>query len=426
MTSRFPSRVQPATNAPVPQPEILTRSNAFSTFSMNVSDVSFKLAQASLLKGQMPDPASIRSEEFINAFNYRDPEAASGQPMAFAYERARDPFALNRDFLRFSVKTAAAGRQAGRALNVVLLLDTSGSMERADRVAIVREALRVLAAQLQPQDTVSVVTFARTAHLWADGIRGDQAGEALKKVGGITPDGGTNLEEAMNLAYQTALRHYLANGGNRVVLLTDGAANLGNVDPAVLKQKVEAERRQGIALDCFGIGWEDFNDNLLADLSGNGDGRYAFINTPEEAGTDFAVKLAGALQVAAQDVKVQVEFNPQRVTFLAADRLRHASAHQGTVPRQLGDRRRDRRAGSRQRALHGGDQAGRQRPGGDGIRALPDSRHADRERAELGRGIRQRSAGAGSGRPGDAAGGDGGGIFRMAGGESVCAAGDAG
>ena len=261
----------------------------------------------------MPDAASIRSEEFINAFDYRDPEAAAGQPVAFASERARYPFAQNRDLLRFSVKTAAAGRAADRPLNLVLLLDTSGSMERADRVAIIREAMRVLTTQLHPQDTVSVVTFARTARLWADGVAGDKAGETLDQVGGITPEGGTNLEEAMNLAYQTALRHYLANGVNRVVLLTDGAANLGNVEPSVLKQKVEAQRRQGIALDCFGIGWEDFNDDLLEQLSGNGDGRYAFINSPEEAGTEFAAKLAGALQVAAQDVKVQVEFNPQRV-----------------------------------------------------------------------------------------------------------------
>jgi Mg-chelatase subunit ChlD len=226
----------------------------------------------------------------------------------------RYPFAHNRDLLRFSVKTAAAGRQAGRALNLVLLLDTSGSMERADRVTIIREALRVLTTQLQPQDTVSVVTFARTARLWADGVSGDKAGETLSRIGGITPDGGTNLEEAMRLAYETARRHYLAGGMNRVVLLTDGAANLGTVDPAALKEKVEAQRRQGIALDCFGIGWEDFNDDLLEQLSGNGDGRYAFINSPEDAGAEFAAKLAGALQVAAQDVKVQVEFNPQRVT----------------------------------------------------------------------------------------------------------------
>jgi Mg-chelatase subunit ChlD len=302
-----------ASSAPIPLPEILTRENAFSTFSLNVSDVSFKLAAASLENGRMPDASSIRSEEFINAFDYRDPAAAAGQPVAFASERARDPFAQNRDLLRFSIKTAAAGRAADRPLNLALLLDTSGSMERADRVAIIREAMRVLTTQLHPQDVVSVVTFARTARLWADGVAGDKAGETLSQVGGITPEGGTNLEEAMRLAYETARRHYLANGINRVVLLTDGAANLGNVNAAALKQKVEAQRKQGIALDCFGIGWEDFNDDMLAELSGNGDGRYAFINSPEEAGTEFAAKLAGALQVAAQDVKVQVEFNPQRV-----------------------------------------------------------------------------------------------------------------
>lgn len=304
----------PQANAPIPQPEILTSDNAFSTFSLNVSDVSFKLAMASLEKGRMPAPASIRSEEFINAFDYHDPEPLQGEPLAFVSERARDPFAQERDFLRFSIKAAAAGRQDGRALNLVILLDTSGSMERADRVVIIREMLRVLSTQLQPHDVVSVVTFARTARLWADGIPGDEAGATLDKVGSITPEGGTNLEEAMRLAYETALRHFISGGMNRVVLLTDGAANLGNVDPQTLTQKVDAERRQGIALDCFGIGWDDYNDDLLEQLSSNGDGRYAFINSPDEAATEFAAKLAGALQVAAEDVKVQVEFNPNRVT----------------------------------------------------------------------------------------------------------------
>ncbi len=305
---------KPSTNAPIPQPEVQTSDNAFSTFSLNVSDVAFKLAAASLEKGQMPDAASVRTEEFINAFDYRDPEAPPGVPIAFAWERARYPFAHNRDLLRFSLKTAAAGRQAGRSLNLVLLLDNSGSMERADRVQIIREALRVLAGQLQPQDKLSVITFARTPRLWVDGVAGDKSGEVLDQVGGLTPQGGTNLEEAMNLAYATALRHYLAGGINRVVLLTDGAANLGNVEPEPLKQKVEAHRQQGIALDCFGIGWEGFNDDLLEVLSRNGDGRYGFINSPDEAATEFAGQLAGALQVAASDVKVQVEFNPKRVT----------------------------------------------------------------------------------------------------------------
>lgn len=303
-----------AASAPVPQPEVLTRDNAFSTFSLNVSDVSFKLAAASLEKGAMPDVATIRSEEFINAFDYRDPQPARGAPLAFAWDRARYPFAHNRDVVRFSVKTAAQGRESGKPLNIVLLLDNSGSMERADRVRIIQQSLQTLASQLKPQDKLSVVTFARTASLRVDGLTGTNALEAVKQIGVITPEGGTNLEDALDLAYRTALRHYEATAANRVVLLTDGAANLGNVEPKALKAKVEGFRKQGIALDCFGIGWEGLNDDLLEQLSRNGDGRYGFVNTPEEAASEFVGQLAGALRVAASDVKMQVEFNPRRVT----------------------------------------------------------------------------------------------------------------
>ena len=303
-----------APNPLVPQPEIQTSGNAFSTFSLNVSDVAFKLAAASLERGVMPDVSTLRTEEFINAFDYRDPEPAPGAPLALASERARYPFAQNRDVIRLSVKTAAAGRQPGKPLNVVLLLDNSGSMERADRVRIVREGLRTLSAQLTPQDKLSIVAFSRTPRLWADGVAGDKAGELTARVGEITPEGGTNLGAALDLGYKTALRHYQPGSINHVVLLTDGAANLGDVDPAALKQKVETHRKQGIALDCFGVGWEGLNDDMLEQLSRNGDGRYGFINTPEEAATNFAAQLAGALRVAASDVKVQVEWNPKRVT----------------------------------------------------------------------------------------------------------------
>ncbi len=300
--------------APVPQPEIQTTENAFSTFSLNVADVSFKLAMTSLNQNTLPDPASVRSEEFVNAFQYRDPEPAPGSSLAFAWERARYPFAHDRELLRLSLRTAAQGREPGRPLNLVLLLDNSGSMERADRVRIIQECLQVLAAQLKPTDRISVVTFARTAHLLLDGLPGNQAGQIAGRVSQLTPGGGTNLEEALNLAYATARRHFLEQGVNRVVMLTDGAANLGNVNPQALKNVVEAQRRAGIALDCFGIGWEGYNDDLLENLSRNGDGRYGFVNDSSEAATGFAGQLAGALQVAASDVKVQVEFNPRRVT----------------------------------------------------------------------------------------------------------------
>ncbi len=310
VAAKKPAPAPPA----IPQPEVSTVENAFSTFSLNVSDVSFKLAAASLEKGLMPELGSVRTEEFINAFNYHDPEPTGGSRIAFAWERARYPFAHDRDLVRFSVQTAAIGREPGKPLNIVLLLDNSGSMERADRLRIRQECLRVLASQLQPQDKVSVVSFARTARLWVDGLTGAQVKELPERVGNLTPEGGTNLEAAMDLAYQTVQKHFAPQGVNRVVLLTDGAANLGEVQPESLKKKVVSYRQQGVALDCFGIGWEGYNDDLLEALSRNGDGRYGFVNSPEAATTEFAAQLSGALKVAASDVKVQVEWNPKRVT----------------------------------------------------------------------------------------------------------------
>jgi Mg-chelatase subunit ChlD len=299
--------------APEPQPEAVTADGPFSTFSLNVTDVSFKLALASLQRGQMPQPAAVRSEEFINAFDYQDPEPSMGRRVGLVWERAQYPFAHQRDVLRIGVKTAALGREPARPLNLVLCLDSSGSMERADRVQIVREALAVLAGQLQPADQVSVIAFARTARLWVDALPGDQGDQLVQRVRELAPEGGTNLEEALHLAYATAARHHRPGSVSRVVLLTDGAANLGDVDPESLRQFVITQRKQGIALDCFGVGWEGYHDDLLETLSRNGDGRYGFLNTPEETVTGFATQLAGALQVAASDVKVQIEFNPQRV-----------------------------------------------------------------------------------------------------------------
>jgi Mg-chelatase subunit ChlD len=295
------------------RPELETAQESTSTFSLNVSDVSFKLAKAALDEGQLPGPESIRSEQFLNAFDYRDPAPYSNQPIGFYSEQAQHPFAHHRDVLRFALQTAASGRASERPMHLTILLDNSGSMERSDRREILSQALNVLSQKLTTKDRISVVSFARTARLWVDGAEGGSPVAILEKVNNLMPQGGTNIEEALNVAYEVASDHYVKDGINRVVLLTDGAANLGNVDPDVLKQKVVKERKRGIAFDCFGIGWDGLNDPLLEVLSRNGDGRYGFLNNPSDASSEFADQLAGSLNVAASDVKVQVEFNPNRV-----------------------------------------------------------------------------------------------------------------
>lgn len=309
----LPPAKKPA-SPPVLQTETPTAANAFSTFSLNVSDVSFRLAGEAVRRGAYPDSGGIRTEEFVNAQVYRDPMPRAGEAVALRQEQARHPFAHNRTLLRLSLKTAAEGRDAASPLNLVVLLDNSGSMERADRRETVAAAGAVLADNLRAGDKVSVIGFARDTRLLIDRMDGADT-RPLRELAknGVPAEGGTNLENALDAAYAQLARQTPAGGSGRVLLLTDGAANLGDADPARLAAIVETNRRQGRALDAFGIGFDGYNDTLLETLSRKGDGRYAYLNDAGEVRAELGQKLAGALRPFASDVKVQVEFNPARV-----------------------------------------------------------------------------------------------------------------
>lgn len=282
-----------------------------STFSLHVSDVSFKLAKAALEQGRWPE--TVRVEEFVNAFSYRERALAPNERIGIAMEQAAHPFLSQRNLLRVSLQTAATGRGAGVPLRLTVVLDKSGSMERIDRTRAVEEAFRVLIEQLNPGDKVTLVGFSRQPTLLADFVDGSE-GEKLLKILRETPsEGGTNVEEALRLAENKAMEHYLAGAQNRVILLTDGIANLGDAVPESLMTLVEEMREQGLAFDACGVGVEGINDDILEALTRKGDGRYYLLGSTEESGADFAKQVAGALRPAAQNVKVQLEWNPDRV-----------------------------------------------------------------------------------------------------------------
>lgn len=293
--------------------EISTANESVSTFSLHVSDASFRLAKAALERGQAPDAATIRPEEFYNAFDYGDPSPAAGEAVSCRVEQAAHPFLQQRNLVRIAMKVPAAGRGAGQPLRLTVMLDTSGSMEREDRAATVRAALTALTSLLGPDDRVTLVGFARTPTLLAEGVPGDQAAKIIELAARTPAEGGTNLEEALALAGKLAMRQKLATAQNRIVLLTDGAANLGDADPQALAKRVEALRQNGIAFDACGVVADGLDDSVLEALTRKGDGRYAVVNSPEEADANFARQLAGAFRPAAKDVKVQVHFNPARV-----------------------------------------------------------------------------------------------------------------
>ncbi len=286
---------------------------AFSTFSLHVSDVSFKLAHASLSRGQWPDAAKIRIEEFVNAIDYHDPLPSGNQRVACRVEQAIHPFLMQRNLLRVSMRTSATGRSTNTPLRLTLLLDNSGSMERPDRRQAVLRAFQTLIKQLTAADQVTLISFASTPRLLADKVPGNQGETLLKLVENLPSEGGTNIETALLLAREKAAEQQLVGAQNRIVMLTDGAVNLGNANPDSLASLVIQMRDAGIAFDAAGISAQDLNDTVLEALTRQGDGRYYLLDSAEAAGESFAAQIAGSLRPSAQNVKVQVEFNPQRV-----------------------------------------------------------------------------------------------------------------
>jgi Mg-chelatase subunit ChlD len=293
--------------------ELSAAKEAFSTFSLHVSDVSFKLALAALSQGEWPDASKIRVEEFVNAFDYRDPLPTTAEKVTCQMEQAIHPFLMQRNLLRVSMRTAATGRSGSTPLRLTLLLDNSGSMERNDRRQTLRRAFEALIQQLKPGDQVTLISFANRPRLLADRIRGDKASQLLSIIETLPSEGGTNIEAALQLAMEKATEQLDPTAEHRIVLLTDGAVNLGDANPDALSRMVTRMRDAGIAFDAAGISARDLNDEVLEALTRQGDGRYYLLDAAEAVGDGFADQIAGALRPSAKNVKVQIEFNPQRV-----------------------------------------------------------------------------------------------------------------
>ncbi|MCC7337118.1 MAG: von Willebrand factor type A domain-containing protein [Pirellulaceae bacterium] len=286
---------------------------AFSTFSLHVSDVSFKLAQAALASGKWPEAAKLRIEEFVNAFDYGDPLPSPTEKVACRVEQSIHPFLQQRNVLRVSLRTAAVGRAIDTPLRLTFLLDNSGSMERADRQQTVRRCFALLARQLTPLDQVTVISFARQPRLLADKVSGDKTQQLVGLIEDLPSEGGTNIEAALRLAFEKAREQQSEGAQSRIILLTDGAVNLGDANPNSLSHLITTIRDAGIAVDAAGISADGLNDEILEALTRQGDGRYYLLDSNEAVDESFARQIAGALRPSAKNVKVQIEFNPKRI-----------------------------------------------------------------------------------------------------------------
>lgn len=283
-----------------------------STFSIDADTASYSnLRRFALGSGTFPAKGSIRTEELINYFTYDNPAPADGNPFKVSTEAAECPW--NSD--NMLVKIAVQGEELTekQPTNLVFLLDVSGSMYTVDKLPLVKKSLRLLLDELDPDDTISMVTYASGTRVVLESTPVSEKDKIEAALAGLRAGGGTYGEAGINLAYEQAEKNLLPNGNNRIILCTDGDFNIGNSATGDLEKLITEKREKGIFLTVLGFGMGNYKDNRLETLADNGNGNYAYIDSEREAKKVFVDEMPKTLYTIAKDVKIQVEFNPAAV-----------------------------------------------------------------------------------------------------------------
>ncbi len=306
-----PAQIQ---QPPLPvNPWVMTAADRFCTFALESDTASFALARQFLMRqGTLPPRNLIRMEEFVNTFDYNYPTNGGGT-FAIHGEAAPSPFRPALTLLKVGVKGRIIGRDGRKAAHLVFVVDTSGSMDQPDRLPLVQHSIELVAEQLTASDRVSLITYGTRAQLVAEQVRGDQKQKLLEVARAIRCAGSTNLLEGVRLGYETARKGFAPGQINRVILCSDGVANVGPSDAEELVQHVEAFRDHGVTFTSVGFGADTYNDCLLEQLANRGDGNYVFVDSRKQAEHVFVDQITATLQTIALDAKIQVEFDPKRV-----------------------------------------------------------------------------------------------------------------
>lgn len=281
-----------------------------STFALDVDTASYTIAQRYVDDGNRPDPASVRVEEWVNAFAQGYPSPAD-DTFAIVADGGPTPFtAPDEVLLRVGLQARDVRDRAREDASLTFVIDTSGSMAREGRLELVKEALRLLVASLGRNDTVAIVTFGDHGQVLLEPTRATDENLILSVIDELQPSGSTNLEEGLRLGYDLARSSMTENGIDRVVLASDGVANVGLTDSESILGSIKRDAAAGIELVSVGVGMGNYNDTLLEQLADQGDGFYAYVNVLDEARKLFTEDLTGTLQTVALDAKAQVTFEP--------------------------------------------------------------------------------------------------------------------
>jgi Ca-activated chloride channel family protein len=286
-----------------------------STFSIDVDTSSYSFVRRQINAGVLPQKDAVRIEEMVNYFDYAYPLPESREtPFRASVAVSDSPWKQGNKLVHIGIKGYELGADAAKPhSNLVFLIDTSGSMDAPDKLPLLKNSFKLLLDTLSPDDTVGIVVYAGSAGAALEPTQVKDKAKILAALDNLSAGGSTAGAEGIRQAYQMAEAGFRKDAVNRVILATDGDFNVGITDQGELKSYIEHERESGVYLSVLGFGEGNLNDSLMQELAQNGNGAAAYIDTLNEARKVLVQEASQTLFPIAQDVKIQVEFNPATV-----------------------------------------------------------------------------------------------------------------
>jgi len=293
-------------------PFIFASEQAVSTFSIDADGGSYSNVKDYIQNESLPPADAIRTEEFINYFNYNYPLPEGENNISVNSEICSCPWNESNKLLRIGIRGASVASELLPPSNLVLLIDVSGSMSPENKLPLLKESFLMLVEQFRPQDRIGIVTYAGTAGVALESTSGSDINTIVGVINSLSAGGSTAGAAGISTAYEIAQQNYIEGGNNRVILATDGDFNVGISDQDALVDLIEQKRDNGIFLTVIGVGRGNLNDAMMEQVANNGNGTYEYLGDYTDA-KKILVDEYGKFFNIAKDVKVQVAFNSNNV-----------------------------------------------------------------------------------------------------------------
>ncbi len=287
--------------------------DSLSTFSIDVDTASYANVRRFITENSLPPAGAVRIEEMINYFSYHLPEPEGAEPVKVSVEVGKSPYHNDYLLAKIGVKAKELATESLPPSNLVFLVDVSGSMRAANKLPLLKESMKLLLSKLGKADRVSIVAYAGSDRIVLPPTAADEKQTIEAAIDGLSSGGSTHASQGIVTAYQLAEQVYMPSGNNRVILASDGDFNVGVTSRDELQKLIEEKKKSGIYLTVLGFGIGNYHDDSMEILADKGNGNYAYIDSLLEANKVLVKEMSGTLYTVANDVKIQVEFNPATV-----------------------------------------------------------------------------------------------------------------